>query len=526
MSQIINEIEPGDKYNMAEIYKITSKTSGKSYIGQAMKYVSGCTKWGSIKRWKSHVYEALNSSKDHCTYLNNAIRKYGENDFVIEIVADNVPIEKINEKEIECIQKYNTLIPNGYNLKPGGFNGKLSDEVRIEKRNTKTKFIVRRKHDEDSQLPLFIRVRRRDGNIIGYRVDFPVPNSTTYEHKDFTCCKPTPEKLEDLFSKSKSYIDELKKKHNFDETKINIKKITTETVIKSNDICEIDDVDVNVDINDKNTIITEISKQYKKKDYKPHVVDRKIDGILGGYVVKYRNDDNKIIDKVFISNVLDEAKRKADLFLKEKLDVYNEYKQNNETKEEENACINPEKILEKIIKIKTDKQLEKLPKYVYPIYSKAKLIGYYVEGFPDHEGKPYEKKEFKECSTTVKALFAVKNYLKELDIKNKDAVFVEVIPDDLIKAGYCGDNTKRKDDATKKLPRNVTYVNVNGKNIGYQINNFQLQGKQIKKKICDTHFTMEKKYNDTLDFLRNLIEQKNQYINNNKDDNIQIDNDL
>ena len=32
-------------------------------------------KWGYIKRWKTHVYEALYGKKDHCTLLNNAIRK-------------------------------------------------------------------------------------------------------------------------------------------------------------------------------------------------------------------------------------------------------------------------------------------------------------------------------------------------------------------------------------------------------------------------------------------------------------------
>jgi hypothetical protein len=112
MSQIIKRLEIEDenydKYNMSEIYKITSKTSGKSYIGQANKYVSGCTKWGSMKRWKSHVYEAFNSAKDHCTYLNNAIRKYGEDDFTVEIIEDNIPNDQIDDKEIECIDKHNT----------------------------------------------------------------------------------------------------------------------------------------------------------------------------------------------------------------------------------------------------------------------------------------------------------------------------------------------------------------------------------------------------------------------------------
>ena len=68
-----------------DIYKATCKVNGKIYIGQANKFQGKLSdKWGYIKRWKSHVYEALHSKSDHCSLLNNAIRKYGPENFIIE----------------------------------------------------------------------------------------------------------------------------------------------------------------------------------------------------------------------------------------------------------------------------------------------------------------------------------------------------------------------------------------------------------------------------------------------------------
>jgi hypothetical protein len=396
----------------------------------------------------------------------------------------------------------------------------MSEEVRIEKRNTKTEFLIRRKHDEDKDLPLFIRARRKQGKIIGYRVDFPIPNSVTYENQDFTCVKPTSEKLDDLLNKAKFHIDELKKKHNFNESDMNVRKIVTSSNVNIDVDIDVDD-DVDDDLNihcNENITVKEISKRYKVKDYKPYLAERKIDGIVGGYVVKYKDENGRLKDKPYFSVVLDEAKQRAESFLEDKLNGYNNHHENDEKSVENNTQeIDLEKRLEKFVKIKTEKQLKKLPQYIYPIYAKVKMIGYYIEGYPDHEGKPFPKKEFKDYSTTTKALFAANNYIKELEIRNKDSVFVEFIPDDIKKAGYEGDNSRRKDDSTKKLPKNITYVTVNNKNVGYQINNFQLQGKMIKKKICDTHETMECKYNKTLDHLRDLIKQKEQYkLDNNK----------
>ena len=98
---------------MGVIYKITS-SSNKCYIGQTIKT--------ALLRWKEHIEDAENINKNHCKVLNEAIRKYGKDNFLIETLleCDNNVLEQI---EIDYIIKYNSLIPNGYNIKLGGNSG-------------------------------------------------------------------------------------------------------------------------------------------------------------------------------------------------------------------------------------------------------------------------------------------------------------------------------------------------------------------------------------------------------------------
>ena len=98
------------------IYKITNKINGKSYIGQTVQDIS--------KRWKQHC-----NSKT-CRLLHNSIKKYGRENFLLEIVG-TFPQERLNLEEIDTIKKYNTIVPNGYNLSFGGEGGGIpSKETR------------------------------------------------------------------------------------------------------------------------------------------------------------------------------------------------------------------------------------------------------------------------------------------------------------------------------------------------------------------------------------------------------------
>jgi hypothetical protein len=111
-----------------EIYLITNIANGKCYVGQAKKYVSrNKDRWGTEGRWKSHIREAM-SMAGHCVYLDNAIRAYGPDSFDVKVICD-CNIEEMNEIETRYIHKYNTLAPNGYNIKPGGQSSAYRSDV-------------------------------------------------------------------------------------------------------------------------------------------------------------------------------------------------------------------------------------------------------------------------------------------------------------------------------------------------------------------------------------------------------------
>jgi len=97
------------------VYKITNKVNGKTYIGQTITSLN--------ERWKNHC--AKSSS---CRALSNAIAKYGRENFTKEIVDFADSLEDLNKKEEFCINKFNSLAPNGYNLKTGGDQPRLCAE--------------------------------------------------------------------------------------------------------------------------------------------------------------------------------------------------------------------------------------------------------------------------------------------------------------------------------------------------------------------------------------------------------------
>ena len=116
-----------------EIYIATCSVSNKQYVGQTQTHVLNhgvYRPYGTEKRWKSHVSEAINNTKkNQCVYLNNAIRKHGAKTFTVRtlIICD---LEQLDEYEIHYINEYNTLSPNGYNLLEGGRKAKLTEAIR------------------------------------------------------------------------------------------------------------------------------------------------------------------------------------------------------------------------------------------------------------------------------------------------------------------------------------------------------------------------------------------------------------
>lgn len=91
------------------IYKYTSKTTKKSYIGKSMKY-------RFEYRQKQHKEDSSN------THFARAKRKYGYDDFELTILEDNIPKELLSEREKFWIKEYDS-VENGYNSTYGGEGG-------------------------------------------------------------------------------------------------------------------------------------------------------------------------------------------------------------------------------------------------------------------------------------------------------------------------------------------------------------------------------------------------------------------
>jgi len=97
------------------IYRIVNKLNGKQYIGQTIHDLQ--------KRFKQHQYKTTSA-----LYL--AIKKYGFENFYIELIDTANNINELNDKEEYYIEFYNTYAPLGYNIASGGKNFTRSELVK------------------------------------------------------------------------------------------------------------------------------------------------------------------------------------------------------------------------------------------------------------------------------------------------------------------------------------------------------------------------------------------------------------
>ena len=99
---------------MYKVYKIVNVLNNKYYVGM--------TKQDLIKRFSQHKQNAKNG-KD--TYLYNAIRKYGIDNFEIELICE------CSSKEECCLLEIKFISENesGYNLAKGGEGGFVVQDI-------------------------------------------------------------------------------------------------------------------------------------------------------------------------------------------------------------------------------------------------------------------------------------------------------------------------------------------------------------------------------------------------------------
>lgn len=95
------------------IYRIYNKVNGKSYIGQTIK--------SSEERWQEHLQHTNGTHiNDQSKVLYKAMRKYGIDNFVFEVLQDNIDTyEQLDKAEIYWIDYYDSFL-HGYNATRGG----------------------------------------------------------------------------------------------------------------------------------------------------------------------------------------------------------------------------------------------------------------------------------------------------------------------------------------------------------------------------------------------------------------------
>lgn len=103
---------------MFYLYKITCLVNQKVYIGQTVQ---------PEKRWYQHKNDSVRNPK---VPFHHAIKKYGNENFIFEVIACCKSQDDANYLEELLIQQYDCFISNGkgYNSTYGGMNAPKSDK--------------------------------------------------------------------------------------------------------------------------------------------------------------------------------------------------------------------------------------------------------------------------------------------------------------------------------------------------------------------------------------------------------------
>ena len=132
------------------IYLITNLLNGMKYVGQTTQPLGA--------RIAQHKCSDL--------YIDRAIRKYGRENFKVEVLEECYTVEQLNEREIFWIAALNTKVPNGYNITDGG-EGNLGlshtketrDQMSVDRSGEKNAFFGKN-HTDDTCFTLSVSHRK------------------------------------------------------------------------------------------------------------------------------------------------------------------------------------------------------------------------------------------------------------------------------------------------------------------------------------------------------------------------------
>ena len=123
--------------NTGSIYAIYHKDESKYYIG------------------KTSLDDPQDRIKDHfrgrgSKVLWNAIQHHGKESFNSRVLHHRIPAEDLNSLERHCVWIFNSIVPNGYNLKLGGEGGPHSEDT-IKRMKENHRGFTGKRHSEESK---------------------------------------------------------------------------------------------------------------------------------------------------------------------------------------------------------------------------------------------------------------------------------------------------------------------------------------------------------------------------------------
>lgn len=207
------------------IYKIVNDINNKIYIGKTNSF---------LNRYKQH-FSQNNLKREPNKILYLAMHKYGFEHFTMSIVEE-CNEQNWEEREQYWINYYNTLIPNGYNMIPGGSEppheyGENSSNAKLTQKEVDEIIILLQTNNFEEMSNLAIaakynisvyQIRRINNGEAWYKVGIHYPIRCSdlrndleeiynlLESWEYTC-----EEIGKMYGKSKSCIKAINSGHNF-----------------------------------------------------------------------------------------------------------------------------------------------------------------------------------------------------------------------------------------------------------------------------------------------------------------------
>jgi group I intron endonuclease len=159
---------------MGFIYKITNTISKKCYIGETIKP-------DPEKRWIQHKNTIKRGVG--CPALQDAVKKYGIDNFKFDVLLICFDEDRF-KYEIEYIKKYNTIVPNGYNILEGGPGGGFKGKNHSDETKKKISENNKQKYIDNPELKIEMSEKNKiimNSQIVRNKISEGIKNSKKYQ---------------------------------------------------------------------------------------------------------------------------------------------------------------------------------------------------------------------------------------------------------------------------------------------------------------------------------------------------------